>query len=264
MCRSHEVIATREVERFRVLPTSTFAAQAFATTSARASRGERSDEPAVRHQGDRPRAATSDAALIRTLLPHLQRALAIHRRFEALAAESAAPSPQVLDRLPFGVVAARRARAFAARESPPSSAILASRGRPFPVARRSPRSAGRRPTGVVRALRSPTPARPEAAGASDAGGTLSCSGRRADIRSRCWSTPLPGSQISASARPASRCRHSVRPRNEVRGSRARSCSNFMASRRRNPSLPWMLLAGKDCGRLRRARGLENTVRTHEA
>lgn len=44
-----------------------------------------------------------DVALVRALLPHLQRALAIHRRFEALAGVSAAVS-EVLDRLPFGIV----------------------------------------------------------------------------------------------------------------------------------------------------------------
>ncbi|MEW6270699.1 MAG: helix-turn-helix transcriptional regulator [Thermodesulfobacteriota bacterium] len=44
-----------------------------------------------------------DVLLVRALLPHLQRALAIHRRFESLAGVSTAVG-EVLDRLPFGVV----------------------------------------------------------------------------------------------------------------------------------------------------------------
>jgi DNA-binding CsgD family transcriptional regulator len=66
----------------------------------------------------------SDVALVRVLLPHLQRALAIHRRLEALTGVSSAVT-EVLDRLPFGVVLLdERGSSLLANRT--ASAILAS------------------------------------------------------------------------------------------------------------------------------------------
>jgi len=104
VCRSHEIIAAREVKRtpyFHEYLRRVDFLEHIAACIVR--------ERDVSSMLFLPRRVTQephderDVALVRALLPHLQRALAIHRRFEALDGVSAAVG-EVLDRLPFGVV----------------------------------------------------------------------------------------------------------------------------------------------------------------
>ena len=125
VCRSHEVIATREVERSEYF--NEYLRRAGVCDHIGACLARENDLTSLlfvtKAIGREPHDA-SDVALIRTLLPHLQRALAIHRRFEALAAVSGAVT-EVLDRLPFGVVLlGEHGRSLLANRT--ASAILAS------------------------------------------------------------------------------------------------------------------------------------------
>jgi len=104
VCRSHEIIDARDVKRtpyFHEYLRRVDFLEHIAACVVR-ERDVSSMLFLPRHVAQQPH-DTSDVALVRALLPHLQRALAIHRRFEALAGVSAAVS-EVLDRLPFGVV----------------------------------------------------------------------------------------------------------------------------------------------------------------
>jgi DNA-binding CsgD family transcriptional regulator len=104
VCRSHEIIDARDVKRTPY----------FHEYLRRADFLEHIAACIVREQDVSsmlflPRRVTDDphdqrdVALVRALLPHLQRALAIHRRFAVLDGVSVALG-EVLDRLPFGVV----------------------------------------------------------------------------------------------------------------------------------------------------------------
>lgn len=104
VCRSHEIIDARDVKRtpyFHEYLRRVDFLEHIAACIVR--------EQDVSSMLFLPRRVTDDphderdVALVRALLPHLQRALAIHRRFAALDGVSAAVA-EVLDRLPFGVV----------------------------------------------------------------------------------------------------------------------------------------------------------------
>lgn len=127
VCRSQEIIATREVERSEYF--NDYLRRVGVCDHIGACLARERDVTSMlfitNQIGSEPHDA-SDVGLIRKLLPHLQRALAIHRRFEALTSVSSAVT-EVLDRLPFGVVLLDE-RGCSLLANRTASAILASGG----------------------------------------------------------------------------------------------------------------------------------------
>lgn len=125
VCRSNEVIATREVRRSEYF--NDYLRRVGVCDHIGACLAREQDVTSMlfvtRSIGSEPHDA-SDVELVRVLLPHLQRALAIHRRFEALTGVSNAVT-EVLDRLPFGVVLLDE-RGCSLLANATASAILAS------------------------------------------------------------------------------------------------------------------------------------------